>query len=235
MTIGSCLQKVLGVSVCLLMLPSLAAGSTIIGQVSGTINLQLYPFHDTRPENTADGWVDVPNPGQYHTGNVALLDVSESIDGSGYYSTGGLSRIDYTPVQNTAGAAVLDIHTVADTLGRGDGGGGDASLNIQITFSQPVFYRFEAQAIGAPYQYEVSFNGRYADAWYDAFGTYGGSFPLIYHPESCSAVGWDTYVDQGTLPAGTYNLSVAAFSALNRYGDGNSSEGTARLLSLIHI
>jgi hypothetical protein len=100
---------------------------------------------------------------------------------------------------------------------------------MQITFDYPVYYRLEADVIDTPYYYEVTFNGTEADAYYDSFGLWGGSFPPHYYPDVPFQIGWETHVDQGYLLPGTYELSVYAVSCLHRYGIGLSSEGTAQL------
>ncbi|MCH7814775.1 MAG: hypothetical protein IID40_12235, partial [Planctomycetes bacterium] len=125
--------------------------------------------------------------------------------------------------------ASFNFHATADSFDAGDGAGGRASLQLQVTFSQPVYYRFEADVIGVPVLYKVSFNGQGAEAWYSAMGIYGGSFPPTYHYDNPMPDGWDTYVDEGILPAGTYQLSVSAYASLHRYGIGIGSQGTASL------
>lgn len=206
-------------------------GAQIVSDAAGTIDLRLYQFFDNGPvwsEEEGDYiWGPIEDP--YEIIPVGLSDVSVSIDGSSSYSAGGLSAFDYEYMPIGVSEAWFNFHVFADSLDAGDGAGGRASLQLQITFSQPVYYRFEADVIGVPALYKVSFNGREAEAWYSAMGIYGGSFPPTFHYDNPQPDGWDTYIDEGILPAGTYNLTIAAYSWLHRYGIGLDSEGTASL------
>lgn len=210
---------------------SVPAGAQIVSDAAGTIDLKLYPFFDTKPvwseEENQNIWV--PDEGLHEVISVGLSDVSVSIDGRGSYSSKGLSAFDYEYMPIGISEAWFNFHVFADTFDAGDGAGGSASLQLQITFSQSVYYRFEADVINAPVLYEVSFNGQQANAWYSAMGEYDGSFPPTYHYDNPMPDGWDTYVDEGILPAGTYQLSVAAYASLSRYGGGRNSEGSANL------
>ncbi len=203
----------------------------IVSDVTGQIDLMLDPFFDIGPLPTGNGdeWDMLPLETQHQYTSVGMMDVNASFDGDGYYSADGLNFIDYTYESKKPSTARFDIHAFADTEDAGDGGGGYANINMQITFSQPVQYRFEADVIGVPCLYEVSFNGRSASARYSAMGIYGGSFPPVYHYDNPLPDGWDTYIDEGVLPAGTYELTVTAHSTLHRYGIGLDSEGSASL------
>jgi hypothetical protein len=218
------------VVLCCATIPTQAAAQ-IVGDVTGEIDLRLYPFFDTKPvwseQEGKNIWV--PDEGEHEVFPVGLSDVSVSIDGSGSYSSKGLSAFDYGYTRVGKSEALFNFHAFADSLDAGDGAGGKAALDMQITFDYPVYYRFEADVIDAPVLYRVSFNGQEAEAWYSAMGIYGGSFPPTYHYDNPMPDGWDTYVDEGTLPAGTYQLSVAAYASLHRYGIGIGSEGTASL------
>ncbi len=207
------------------------AHAQIVSDADGQIDLTLRPFFDTQPawSDELQKWIPAPTESQHETIPVGLSDVSGSINGAGYYSVGGLSTFDYQYLPIGVGQAWFGFHAYADSLDAGDGAGGHAALNLRVTFPQAVRYRFEAEVIDVPVLYEVSFNGREAEAWYDAFGIYGGTFPPTFHYDNPMPDGWDTYVDEGILPAGTYDLSVAAYSRLHRYGIGLDSEGTASL------
>jgi hypothetical protein len=188
----------------------------------------MHPYWDHIPgtnDPTSSQIVSVP---------ISLDDVTASIDGTGYYSVGGISSVEYQYSQVGPGGARFDFDTYALSLGQEDGGRGRAGVELDITVPAPVRFRFEADAIGAPILYAVTFNGVYADATYDAyFGGRYGTFPLIYIYEDgvpVFAYDWDIYVHEGVLPAGTYHLSTEALSAVHgRYGVGLRSRGTASL------
>lgn len=203
----------------------------LVSDVTGTIDLRLDPFFDTRPQwsEAESAWVEAPNEGQHETYPVTLSNQTVSINGDSYYSTGGLSLIDFQYDSSNAGKSRFDIHAHGVTEGADGGGGGLAALGAQLTLTKAAYYRFEADVLGTPWLYEVSFNGRSADAWYDDFGIYGGTFPLTYQGGNPMPSGWGTYLDQGILQAGVYDLSVAALAGLDHYGNGLGSEGKARL------
>ena len=216
---------------CAAMASATITQAQIVSNITGEIDLMLYPFFDNGWvwSDEANDFIYQPLVPQHRYTPVGFSDISTSFDGDGYYSAGGLGIFEYQYESKKPAEALLTFHAYADSLDRGDGAGGYSKLNMQITFSQPVQYRFEADVIDVPIYYEVSFNGRQADAWYDAMGIYGGTFPPTYHYDNPMPDGWDTYVDQGVLPAGTYDLSVAAYSSLHRYGIGLDSEGSASL------
>jgi hypothetical protein len=199
----------------------------IVSNISGAIELRMDPFFNTHP-GTGD-----PTVSQIEFTPIAFADTSASIDGTGFYSVGGISQIDYHYDSNNPGESLFSIQAFADTLGAGDSSGGSASIGFDFTTNVPIRYRFEADAIDTPFRYSVSFNGKDAYARYDT-GIYEGTFPFIYHVEEGYepfAVGWETYVDEGVLPAGTYRLTAAADASVYRSSDfGLSTQGSASLL-----
>ncbi|MEZ6191636.1 MAG: hypothetical protein R3C45_10145 [Phycisphaerales bacterium] len=198
----------------------------IVGDVAGEIDLRLNPFFDTFP-GTGE-----PTVSQVEIVPIGFADVTASIDGTGYYSAGGLSEIRYGYESGSPGAARFDIHAIAESLGAGDANDGSAAIAFDFTVTAPIRYRFEADAIGTPLRYEVSLNNQYAYARYDAgTGLFEGTFPFLYFNGNPLPTDWDTYVDQGVLPAGTYHLWVSALSSIYRSSSdpGLASEGTASL------
>lgn len=205
---------------------SMTTHAQVVGDVAGAIDLRLNPFFDTFP-GTGE-----PTTSQIEIVPVGFTDVTASIDGTGYYSAGGLSEIRYGYESGSAGSARFDIHAIAESLGAGDANDGSASVALDFTTTVPIRYRFEADAIGTPLLYEVSLDGRYAYASYDAgTGLFEGTFPPLYFNGNPEPTDWDTYVDQGVLPAGTYHLWVSALSSIYRSSSdiGLASEGTASL------
>lgn len=200
----------------------------VVSDAAGTIDLEMHPYWDhITGTNT-------PTSSQIVSVPIGLVNTTASIDGTGYYSVGGISSVDYRYTPVGSGGARFDFDTYASSLGREDGGRGRAGVELGITVPAPVRFRFEADVIGTPILYAVTFNGVYADASYDAyFGGRDGTFPLIYIYEDgvpVFAYDWDIYVHEGVLPAGTYHLSTEALSAVHgRYGLGLSSRGTASL------
>ena len=198
----------------------------IVTDVSGEIELRLNPYFDTHP-GTGE-----PTVSQIELFPVGFDNTSHAIDGLDYYSARGLSEIQYEYYSANPSEAQFDIYAFADTFDRADGDGGSASINFDITVPAPVYYRFEANAIDAPLRFEVSFNNNHAYASsYDSI--YDGTFPYLYIYEDGEIVytyGWGAHVDQGILPAGTYNVSASVISATHaRYGVGLNSTGTASL------
>lgn len=202
------------------------AHAQIVGDVTGEIDLRLNPFFDTFP-GTGE-----PTVSQIEIVPVGFAGVTASIDGTGYYSAGGLSEIRYGYESGSAGAARFDIQAIAESLGAGDANDGSATIAFDFTVTAPIRYRFEADAIGTPLRYEVSLNNQYAYASYDAgTGLFEGTFPFLYFNGNPLPTDWDIYVDQGVLPAGTYHLWVSALSSIYRSSSdpGLASEGTASL------
>ena len=206
----------------------------IVSDATGTIDLKLNPFFDTGPiwseeDNT---WVWGPLESQHEVVPVGLSDVSASFDGGGYYSAGGLTEFDYDYESTRPGEAWFNFHAYALTADAGDGSNGYSKLDMQITFNHPVSYRFEAEAIDFPMSYSVMFNETEAKAYGGGYGIREGTFPILWIQEdgvNVYAYDFGPHIDQGILPAGTYDLSVYAYTGLHRYGIGLGSEGTASL------
>ncbi len=215
----------LAVSSCLLI--ACPAHAQIVGSATGVIDLQLDPGRDLN-------WEGEPTVIQAETIPVGLYDRIESIDGAGYDFVGGLSRIDYEYMPIGLSEAWFLVHATADTLGQLDGGGGSASVDVDLTIPAPFYYRFEGELLDSPVYFEVSFAQESAYAARDPyFGEIYGTFPVIYYEEEGQdphPVGWDTYVDEGILPAGTYEMNVRALSSVHgRYMVGLDTIGEARL------
>ncbi len=195
----------------------------LVSDVSGAINIQLDPFFGTHP-----GTLE-PTTSQIEVIPIGFDNVSASIDGPGFYSTGGISEINYTYASDAPGEALFDMYSFVESLDGDNGGGGRASIEFDVTVNAPIRYRFQADAIGIVLEYVVAFNGQGANANYDpGTGLFGGSFPPIFHYDNPLPDGWDTYVDEGWLPADTYSIKVFARSFLHQLSAG-STEGTASL------
>lgn len=200
----------------------------IISDASGTIDLELKPFWDTMPgtnEPTSSQIVSIP---------IGLDDVSASIDGTGYYSAQGLSSVDYQYTSLGKSKSRFDFSNHSEAADSAEGGGGHASVELDITFAAPVYFRFEADAESYSINYEVSFNDVSAYASRDPyFGGVYGTFPIHYYYEDgvpVFAYGWYTYIHEGVLPAGTYHLTTEALGGVHgRYLVGLASTGTASL------
>jgi len=224
-----------------LLLPCLAtpaaqadAPAGIVGDVTGEIDLMLDPFFDTGPiwneELQQDEWLPI---GPVHQITPVGKDtVQTTFDGGGQWSTGGDTRFNYEYLEVSPTESWFTFYAYALTEDAGDGGGGYSQLNMQVTFDYPVHYRLAADANGFPMSYNVSFNGEVGSAHGGGYGIRGGTFPLLWIYEDgvpVYAYDFDTYIDQGVLPAGTYEMSVQAFTGLHRYGIGLSSSGSAQL------
>jgi hypothetical protein len=197
------------------------APAQIVNSATGEIDLKLSAFFGG-------------NPSQTLTAPVSLADTSASINGKGFYSVGGLSQVDFNHLASGPAQTWLTTYANAESDNEPEGGGGYAKLDLSFYAQAPFYYRFEADVIGNyAVGYEVTFNGNSANAYVDgASGLYKGTFPFIYivpgDPTS-GRIGWDTYVDEGFLPAGLYDLSVEASSTL-MHGFGVSTTGTSSLL-----
>jgi len=217
---------------CCAMAPLQASGQ-ILSDAAGVIDLRLNPFFDTKivwSEELGHN-INVPDDGLHEVVPVSLSDVSASLDGTSSFSSDGLSEIEYHYESNSPGEARFNILAYADTLRPPDGSGGTAQIELDFTVSAPIRYRFEAEAIDIPFGYAVSFNGKVGDASYNN-GYFDGTFPVHYFYEDgvpVYAFGWDTYIDEGILPAGTYQLSALARSGVYQTSPGLDSRGTASL------
>ena len=196
----------------------------IVSDANGTIELRLNAFQNGGPPDNM--------PDVIETFTIGLEDAHPVLDRSNARHAGGLSKVDYEYLPLGPAEAQFNIYTFSDSLNRSDGDGGHALINFDITVPAPFSYRFEAIADNTAYDYEVSFNNTSAYAHsYDAI--YGGTFPLRHFYEDGILVythGWHPYIDQGILPAGTYNVTTSAISITHgRYGVGIDSEGSASL------
>lgn len=208
------------------VLLSSTANAQIVSDVSGEIELRLNSFTlgcSPSMGDCSDQIVSYP---------VGMGSQDVSIDGHTYPTAGGLSQIDYDYTQFGPSLSLLDFHATAETLGASDGGGGYAELDMLITVSAPVRYRFEGEVIEASSSYRVAFNGTEAVAYTDQLTGKGGTFPILYYQEdgvNVLAYGWDPHIDEGILPAGQYHLNVRANAGLSRYYTPTGSGGTASL------
>ena len=215
-------------SVVYLFVGMISCGPTygqIVDNITGDINLQLFNFHTQEPDDEAT----IP---------AGFDAIHHSIDGAGYPFAGGNSEFYYNVLEDGPARTWFYTNTIAETLEPSYGGGGQALLDIDISVPVPFCYRLEAdETEGFPYYYEVSFNevSAYAaaDPYYLDGGWAYGTFPLIYaevSPDQFHSVGWYTYVDQGILPAGTYQFTTQAKSTLHHSSTPFNSSGVATLL-----
>jgi len=204
----------------------------IVSNVTGQIDLSHEPFFN-------NGWiwseelnelVFQPLETQYQYTPVGLTSISASFDGDGYESAGGISQIDYNYNPYAPGAAIFDLYTFTANDENEESGTITASITFDFTTSVPIRYRFEADVINTPRLLSVALNGKEARAWYD-YGEFEGNFPLIYIIEEGYdpiPTGWDTYIDEGVLPAGTYQVNVSSRAWMYRNYPADT-EGTASL------
>lgn len=204
-------------------IPSAVVHAQIVSHVSGEIDLTLRTF----TAGCVSGFENCSDQIALHPVTGDSIDVS--IDGTGFPHAGGLSRITLDYVSAGAGDKRIDMYAFVVSDNASDGSGGQAQADLQLTISAPFRYRFESAVIGVPDSWSVTFNGQQGTAWYDGnTGLFGGTFPPVYQFGNPLPTGWDTYIDQGVLPAGVYDVSVFAFSSLNGL-NGTQSEGTASL------
>ncbi len=204
----------------------------IVSDVSGVIDLRLNPFYDTAivwSEEEGKNIV-VPDDGLHEIVPVGFSNISASIDGNGSFSSHGLSAIDYGYQPINPAKAQFNFLATAQTQDDPDGGGGSSAIDINLTIAAPFRYRFEADAIDVFTAYRVAFNGVSAEAKYSQTHRITGTFPVIFVDDDPSPRDWDTYVDEGILPAGTYNLSLSTYSSFSRSFIPLNSKGSATLL-----
>lgn len=201
----------------------------VVTEVTGTIDLIQEPFHSYVPvwSDEDGGWIQIPSEPQHAVYPVGMSAISVSFDGDGYYSTGGLSQIEYNYASDTPGEARFDIFSFAESFDEDEGGGGEAYISFDFTTAAPVRFHFMADTTRDNYSYMVSLNDRYAYAS-NFRGTLDGTFPPIYEYGNPLPTNWGTYIDEGVLPAGTYQVWIKAH-ATKYQTYGYQSEGTASL------
>ncbi len=200
-------------TLCLIVLFAQPASGSIIMTASGHLELELDPFFSGFDSQTLTTW-------------IGFSGKSRTLVGSSY-SVGGVCVGDYNPQWNDPGEMWFTTYLSAHTSDAPDGGGGHARVDLNLKSQAAFYYRLEAVLLEDPMgSFSVSFNGQSATATYDfAEGFPAGSFPLIYKNFGGTyfPVGWDTYVIEGFLPKGSYDLSAVAGSTLyHEFGQGSS-------------
>jgi hypothetical protein len=204
------------------MFTSAPIQAQLVNGVTGQIELELRTFTAGCP-----GTLNCDDQTVHHP--VTSGDIDLSIDGQGFPHAGGLSRIALDSTTSGPAKYQIDFHAEAESLDLPLGSGGHAQVDLALTVTSPIRFRFEADTIDIVDLLRVSFNGNAADAWYDGgTGLYGGTFPPLFSHGNPLPTGWDTYIDAGILPAGSYEVSVFVFSSIS-HGSGTRSEGTASL------
>lgn len=198
------------------------AWAQIVTSATGQIDLKLSSYFGGDPSQT------LIQP-------LGLNDASAWIDGAGYFSAGGLSQIDFNVLTDGPAQTWFTTYAIAETLDPADGGGGHAGVDLSFYAQAPFYYRFEATSNDPYGGFSVEFNGQSASAYYDfANGFPDGTFPMIYfdYGGTYYPVGWDTYVDEGFLPAGLYEFSVVASSGVYRSNAQNTHAHATMLIQM---
>ncbi|MEZ6191638.1 MAG: hypothetical protein R3C45_10155 [Phycisphaerales bacterium] len=159
--------------------PALAQGQ-IVSDVTGTIDLMLNPFFDTGWvwSDNANDFVNQTLVSQHQYTSVGLSSINASFDGGGgTIPPAADTRFDYDYQATGPGESFFSFHAYALADDAGDGSGGYSKLDMRITVSHPVAYRFEAETIGFPMSYKVMFNGNEASAYGGGYGIREGDIP----------------------------------------------------------
>jgi PEP-CTERM motif len=181
----------------------------LITSATGQIELRINPAYDHQPHPPFD-----PLYPKIESTPIGLADTAAWMDGSGYEYVDGIVQVDYKYMPTGPGQAWFNIDAITHADSVDDNGGGWANLELSLYIQAPIYYRFTADAYDCHSRFSVSFNDVSAEASLDMYGNIAGTFPFIlndpYDPNSGYA-GWDTYVDEGFLPAGLYDLMVESF------------------------